>query len=104
MAYYTSNAEHPINILNNPINILNIKGLESRVKARMEPGAFGYIREGAEDEWTFRHYFTLYFCGHLKLFTRIYLLKYSIKSTSDSIYNSLIQQSFLTTISLFSNI
>ena len=48
MAYYTSNAEHPI-------NILNIKGLESRVKARMEPGAFGYIRKGAEDEWTFRH-------------------------------------------------
>lgn len=43
MAYYTSNAEHPI-------NILNIKGLESRVKVRMEPGAFGYIREGAEDE------------------------------------------------------
>lgn len=55
MAYYTSNAEHPI-------NILNIKRLESRVKARMEPGAFGYIREGAEDEWTFRHDFTLYFC------------------------------------------
>ena len=47
MAYYTSNAEHPI-------NILNIKGLESRVKVRMEPGAFGYIREGAEDEWTLR--------------------------------------------------
>lgn len=43
MAYYTSNAEHPI-------DILNIKGLEARVKARMEPGAFGYIREGAEDE------------------------------------------------------
>lgn len=97
MAYYTSNAEHPI-------NILNIKGLESRVKARMEPGAFGYIREGAEDEWTFRHDFTLYFCEYLKLFTRIYLLKYSIKSTSDSIYNSLIHQSFLTTVSLFSNI
>mgnify|MGYP000626957930 CR=1 FL=1 len=47
MAYYTSNAEHPI-------DILNIKGLEARVKARMEPGAFGYIREGAEDEWTLR--------------------------------------------------
>ncbi len=27
MAYYTSNAEHPINILNNPINILNINCL-----------------------------------------------------------------------------
>ena len=47
MAYYTSNAEHPI-------DILNIKGLEARVKACMEPGAFGYIREGAEDEWTLR--------------------------------------------------
>lgn len=47
MAYYTSNEEHPI-------DILNIKGLEAKVKARMDPGAFGYIREGAEDEWTMR--------------------------------------------------
>ena len=47
MAYYTSNEEHPI-------DILNIKGLEAKVKARMAPGAFGYIREGAEDEWTMR--------------------------------------------------
>lgn len=43
MAYYTSNAEHPI-------EIVNIAGLEERVKARMDRGAFGYIREGAEDE------------------------------------------------------
>lgn len=34
MAYYTSN--------------------EECVKARMDRGAFGYIREGAEDEWTLR--------------------------------------------------
>ena len=47
MAYYTSNAEHPI-------EIVNIAGLEERVKARMDRGAFGYIREGAEDEWTMR--------------------------------------------------
>lgn len=47
MAYYTSNAEHPI-------DIVNIASLEARVKARMDRGAFGYIREGAEDEWTLR--------------------------------------------------
>ena len=47
MAYYTSNAEHPI-------EIVNIAGLEERVKAQMDRGAFGYIREGAEDEWTLR--------------------------------------------------
>ena len=47
MPYYTSNEEHPI-------DILNIKGLEAKVKARMDEGAFGYIREGAEDEWTMR--------------------------------------------------
>jgi len=47
MAYYTNNAEHPI-------EIVNIAGLEERVKARMDRGAFGYIREGAEDEWTMR--------------------------------------------------
>lgn len=47
MAYYTSNAEHPI-------KIVNIAGLENQVKARMDRGAFGYIREGAEDEWTLR--------------------------------------------------
>lgn len=43
MPYYTSNEEHPI-------DILNIKGLEAKVKAHMDKGAFGYIREGAEDE------------------------------------------------------
>lgn len=47
MAYYTSNEEHPI-------EIVNIESLEARVKARMDRGAFGYIREGAEDEWTMR--------------------------------------------------
>lgn len=47
MAYYTSNEEHPI-------DIVNIASLEARVKARMERGAFGYIRGGAEDEWTMR--------------------------------------------------
>lgn len=52
---------------------------------------------------SYRHDFTLHFCEYLTLFTGIYLLKYGIKSTSDSIYNSLIQQSFLTTISPFPN-
>ncbi len=47
MAYYTSNEEHPI-------DIVNIASLEERVRARMDRGAFGYIREGAEDEWTMR--------------------------------------------------
>lgn len=47
MAYYTSNEEHPI-------DIVNIASLEERVKARMDRGAFGYIREGSEDEWTLR--------------------------------------------------
>ena len=47
MAYYTSNEEHPI-------DIVNIASLEERFKARMDRGAFGYIREGAEDEWTLR--------------------------------------------------
>lgn len=47
MAYYTSNEEHPI-------EIVNLASLEARVKARMERGAFGYIRGGAEDEWTMR--------------------------------------------------
>lgn len=47
MAYYTSNEEHPI-------DIVNIASLEERVKARMDRGALGYIREGAEDEWTLR--------------------------------------------------
>ena len=45
MAYYTSNEEHPI-------DIVNIASLEERVKARMDRGAFGYIREGAEDGYT----------------------------------------------------
>lgn len=38
MAYYTSNAEHPI-------DIVNIASLENRVKACMDRGAFGYIRD-----------------------------------------------------------
>ncbi len=42
MAYYTSTEEHPI-------EIVNIASLEERVRARMERGAFGYIRGGAED-------------------------------------------------------
>ncbi|MCP8861254.1 lactate oxidase [Latilactobacillus curvatus] len=45
MGYHTSEAE-------NPIDILNLASLEGRVKERMEAGAFGYIRGGAEDEWT----------------------------------------------------
>lgn len=45
MAYYASNEEHPI-------DIVNIASLENRVKERMEPGAFGYIAGGSEDEWT----------------------------------------------------
>lgn len=47
MAYTTSNEEHPI-------DIVNLASLETRVKERMEAGAFGYIRGGAEDEWTMR--------------------------------------------------
>lgn len=45
MVYHTSEAE-------TPIDILNLASLEGRVKERMEAGAFGYIRGGAEDEWT----------------------------------------------------
>ena len=45
MGYHTSEAEKPI-------DILNLAWLERRVKERMEAGAFGYIRGGAEDEWT----------------------------------------------------
>jgi len=46
-AYITSTAE-------NHVEIVNVASLESRVKANMstEKGAFGYIRGGAEDEWT----------------------------------------------------
>ncbi|MCO6545708.1 MAG: alpha-hydroxy-acid oxidizing protein [Gilliamella sp.] len=47
MSYHTSNEEHAI-------EIVNIASLEALVKARMEAGAFGYIRGGAEDEWTMR--------------------------------------------------
>ena len=45
MTYHTSDAEHPI-------DVLNLASLEGRVKERMEAGAFGYIRGGSEDEWT----------------------------------------------------
>ncbi len=41
---------------NKAIEIVNIKSLEAKVKESMESagnkGAFGYIRGGAEDEWT----------------------------------------------------
>lgn len=47
MAYHTSHEEHEI-------QIINIASLEEQVRARMERGAFGYIRGGAEDEWTMR--------------------------------------------------
>lgn len=47
MTYTTSNEEHPI-------EIVNIASLEGRVKERMDKGAFGYIRGGAEDEWTMK--------------------------------------------------
>ncbi|WP_392551275.1 lactate oxidase [Orbus wheelerorum] len=47
MTYKTSNDECPI-------EIVNIASLEELVKARMEVGAFGYIRGGAEDELTMR--------------------------------------------------
>lgn len=38
----------------NHVDIVNIAGLEARVKDHMsnEKGAFGYIRGGSEDEWT----------------------------------------------------
>lgn len=42
-AYKASTEEHPI-------KMVNIDALEDQVKARMEKGAFGYIRGGAEDE------------------------------------------------------
>lgn len=45
MVYTTSTDEYAI-------DIVNIASLEAQVKARMEKGAFGYIRGGAEDEWT----------------------------------------------------
>lgn len=45
MSYQASKEEHPI-------EIVNIASLEKAVKERMEAGAFGYIRGGAEDEWT----------------------------------------------------
>ncbi|QSQ99396.1 alpha-hydroxy-acid oxidizing protein [Lactococcus garvieae] len=51
MTYVTSNDEQKV-------EIVNIASLEGRVKDRMEAqgnkGAFGYIRGGAEDEWTMR--------------------------------------------------
>lgn len=43
---------------NKKIEIINLQSLEARVKKSMEAagngGAFGYIRGGAEDEWTMR--------------------------------------------------
>ena len=45
MAYVTSNDEKHV-------EIVNIPSLEGRVKERMDKGAFGYIRGGAEDEFT----------------------------------------------------
>lgn len=43
---------------NKKIKIINLQSLEARVKRSMEVagngGAFGYIRGGAEDEWTMR--------------------------------------------------
>ncbi len=51
MTYITSNEEHEI-------KVVNLASLEERVKESMEgqgnKGAFGYIRGGAEDEWTLR--------------------------------------------------
>ena len=51
MTYTTSTEEQAV-------DIVNIASLENRVKERMEAqgnkGAFGYIRGGAEDEWTLR--------------------------------------------------
>lgn len=45
--YHTSTEEKEI-------SIVNLASLEGRVRPRMEAGAFGYIRGGAEDEWTLR--------------------------------------------------
>ncbi|NSM32159.1 alpha-hydroxy-acid oxidizing protein [Enterococcus faecalis] len=45
--YYASNEEHPI-------EVINVASLEDKVKNHMDKGAFGYIRGGAEDEWTMR--------------------------------------------------
>lgn len=47
MSYQASNEEHPI-------EILNLAALEGQARANMERGAFGYIRGGAEDEWTMK--------------------------------------------------
>lgn len=47
MTYHTSNEEHAI-------DIVNVASLETKVRDRMEKGVFGYIRGGAEDEWTMR--------------------------------------------------
>ncbi|KMO85755.1 lactate oxidase [Megasphaera cerevisiae DSM 20462] len=47
ITYHTSNEEHAI-------DIVNVASLETKVRDRMEKGAFGYIRGGAEDEWTMR--------------------------------------------------
>ncbi|WP_137597765.1 lactate oxidase [Paucilactobacillus kaifaensis] len=45
MSYQASNDERKL-------KVVNLASLESQVKPRMEAGAFGYIRGGAEDEWT----------------------------------------------------
>ena len=47
MTYQTSNEEKAI-------EIVNIAGLEAKVQAQMDTGAFGYIRGGAETEWTMK--------------------------------------------------
>lgn len=47
MSYQTSNEEKDI-------EIVNVAGLEEEVRPRMEAGAFGYIRGGAETEWTMK--------------------------------------------------
>lgn len=47
MAYYTSNADHPI-------EIVNIPALAGEVQKSMDKGAFGYISGGSGDEYTLR--------------------------------------------------
>ncbi|MGO3859621.1 MAG: lactate oxidase [Neisseriaceae bacterium] len=46
-AYQASNAEQAL-------KIVNLDALEAQVKANMDPGAFGYIRGGAENEQNLR--------------------------------------------------
>lgn len=65
MPYYASSEEHPI-------KVVNLESLETRAKNRMEPGAFGYIVGGAEDEWTLKEN-TLAF-NHKKISPRLRLM------------------------------